>query len=334
MSAVRTVVQSAVAPRDGIALDRALLARARTERVPLLHVWSGVGDVLLIGRFHQRPSASADVVRRRSGGRAVPSGAGFVQVSLALPHRSALESDDPYALGAEQVLNRAVRGVMGGLELLGVEPYYPGRDLVTVGGKPIAWISLAVEDDGATLVEAGVSVARDFSLLAPLADRVDPDGLVPVTLWQPDDVTSVARLQGGRAASAAVAAAIVEGYRRRLGWEIVADESLTQRAAGDEDDGVEAPVDGGCGRRAIMLGTLMAYVRRATDGTLAAVHIRGDFIAPGATVTAIEQALAGQPPVASDLERSVAAVLALPAHFLLGASAEDVVGAVLVGAGR
>jgi hypothetical protein len=256
-------------------------------------------------------------------------------VSLALPHRSALESDDPYALGAEQVLNRAVRGVMGGLSLLGVEPYYPGRDLVTVGGKPIAWISLAVEDDGATLVEAGLSVERDFGLLAPLADRVDPGGLVPVTLWQPDDVTSVARLQGGRAASGAdMVAAIVEGYRRRLGWEIVMDESLVPPAAGDEDDRVEVPGDGGCGRRAVMLGTLMAYVRCAADGALAAVRIRGDLIAPTATVAAIEQALAGQPPVATVLEARVAAVLAEPAHFLLGASADDVVRAVLAAAGR
>jgi lipoate-protein ligase A len=335
MATVPTLVQESVAPGPSLAIDRALLARAGAERRAFLRVHAWPGDVLLLGRHHRGP-ASAAVHRRLSGGRVVPAGTGFVQIALALPHRSALEADDPHALRAEQVLNRAVRGVLGGLELLGLEAYYPGRDLVTVGGKPIGWIALTVEAGGATLVEGGLAVERDFAVLASLADRLDPTGLAAVTLWQADDVTSVAReCDGAAPAGPAVMAAIVEGYRRRLGWQIEMDASLADVAAAEDAVAFDVAADlDRCGRRAVMLGTLMAYVRLAADGTLAAVRLAGDVMAPVATMRAIEQALGGLAPARAALLAAVSRVLADPAHFLLGATAEDIAGAVLAGAVR
>src|SRR6185369_10785189 len=129
------------------------------------------------------------------------------------------------ALRAEQVMNRAVRGIMGGMELLGLEPYYPGRDVITVGGKAIAWLSLAVEAGGAALFEAGVSLGRALDSLSALADRRDPGGTVPVTLWGAEEVTTLAAALGGAAPSPReVGLAIAEGYRRRLALEPVMQE--------------------------------------------------------------------------------------------------------------
>jgi hypothetical protein len=49
---------------------------------------------------------------------------------------------------------------------------------------------------------------------------------------------------------------------------------------------------------------------------------------------AIEQALGGLAPARAALLAAVSRVLADPAHFLLGATAEDIAGAVLAGAVR
>ena len=100
MAVLPTVISGCVTPGESIAIDRALLARAAAERRAWLRVCTWPDDVLVLGRFHP-PLATAGVHRRLSGGRVVPGGAGFVVVSLALPHRSALASDDPYALRPE-----------------------------------------------------------------------------------------------------------------------------------------------------------------------------------------------------------------------------------------
>jgi lipoate-protein ligase A len=329
MAVVPTVIETSVAPAVSLAGDRWLLARAVADGRPCLrvHVWSGT--VLRLGRYHPRLVADA-VVRRLSGGRAVPAGAGFVNVSLALPHRSAIASDDPHALTGEQVLNRAVRGVLGGLELLGIDPTYPGRDLVTVRGKAIAWISLAVEEGGATLVEASVAVERDLALLGPLADRIDPAGAVPVRLWQDDEVTSVAR-EGGATSGREVAAAIVEGYRRRLGWQVdpvapPSAESLGGAAALDEPD---EPAS--WARRPSLLGTLMASVRLGAHGRIARVRLAGDLIAPVSTVMAIERCVEGEALRRELLIHHILTALADDAHFLLGARPEEVADVVMAG---
>src|SRR5262249_20754722 len=131
------------------------------------------------------------VCRRMSGGRVMAAGDGFVGATLALPHRSALVSDDPLALAPEQILNRCVRGLLGALESAHLPVVYPGRDLVTSAARPIAALGLDVDEGGATLVDAVLSVGRDQSVLPRLLDRVDAAGVVPSALVLPDDVTSV-----------------------------------------------------------------------------------------------------------------------------------------------
>jgi hypothetical protein len=327
-----TVIHDAVTPPESLALDRMLLARAAAERRPWLRICTWPGDLLLLGRFHPALLA-AGVHRRLSGGRAVPAGDGFVQVSLALPHRSALESDDPHALRAEQVMNRAVRGIMGGMELLGLEAYYPGRDMITVGGKAIAWLSLAVEAGGGTLVEAGVSLTRGLDVLPALADRCDPDGAVPVTMWAADDVTTLASALGGRTpAPREVALAIAEGYRRRLQLEPVMEQLpvLADQQSSIEPDAPPRPRS----QRRVMLGALLASACVDAGGKLEAVWLGGDLIAPAATVRSIMDALTGQPPAADTLRATVERILERPDDFLLGANATDVAAVVAAAAAR
>jgi lipoate-protein ligase A len=336
MAVVHASVQERVAPGVALALDGRALARVRAGDEPSLRIHAWAGDVLLLGRYHPDPAGCAGVTvqRRLSGGRVFPAGAGFVAFALALAHRSALESSEPHALRAEQTLNRAVRGLLEALKLLGLDAYYPGRDLVTVGGKPIAWLSLAVEDEGATLVEGALAVDRDLSLLPELADRADPAGIVPVTLWLPDVVTSLARELGDRTVPVReVASALLQGFRRRLGLGVVEDDPPPAPSLAADEVAFALPPDlDRAGRRSVMLGTLVAHWRGTSDGTLGAVRLCGDLIAPVATVAAVEAALAGAAVAREALVERVASVLAHPEHFLLGVTAADVAEAVLAGA--
>jgi len=106
------LVQAGLSPRESLPIDRALVDARRAA----LRVYTLAGDVLAIGRFHATPASrtatAVRVMRRWSGGRAMPWGAGFVGVTLLLPHRSALVGDDPEALSPPQVLNRCVRGIL------------------------------------------------------------------------------------------------------------------------------------------------------------------------------------------------------------------------------
>ena len=331
MAVLPTVIQGCITPAESLALDRVLLQRVADERQPWLRVCTWPGDVLVLGRFHP-PLAGAGVHRRLSGGRVVPGGAGFVQLSLALPHRSALESDDPHALRPEQALNRAVRGIMGGLEMLGLEPYYPGRDVITVGGKAIGWLSLAVEGGGATLVEAGICLARGLDVLPQLADRLDPHGEIPVTFWRAEEtVTLSSALQSGALEVRELGLAIAEGYRRRLQMEpVMTDAPVADGRMPIETRAPERPH----ARRAVMLGALLASARVDDEGALHDVWLGGDVIAPAATLESLARTLEGRPPVEAELQNLIAGVLAQPDDFLLGATAKDVAAAVVAAAAR
>jgi len=199
MPVLDLIVEPSTTPAASRFTDAALLARAVARGRGALRVSRLAGTVLALGRYHLAPVGGGEVTlhRRLSGGRAWAAGEGFVQVSLTLPHRSALVSDDPLALAPEQLLNRAVRGLLGGLEAAGVSALYPGRDTVTVARRTIGLLGLEIDGQGATLIEACLGIERDQGTLPHLLDAVDPDGAVGAQMVTRDDATSLARELGG-----------------------------------------------------------------------------------------------------------------------------------------
>ena len=302
--------------------DRLVLQRARAGW-STLSVSTLTGDVVSLGRFHLVPPTARDdgtLWRRCSGGRVVPCGDGFVVLSLALPHRSALESGDRYALEPEQVLNRCVRGLLDGLASAGVSALYPGRDVVTAGGRPLALVSFDVDEHGAVLFEAVVAVERDFSALPAMLDRVDPAGVVRAALQLPDAVTSVARETGRAPALAELAEWIRQGYASRFGFGCVADPGLIPVAGGAEAwlrSRLPRPALDRHGWSPTMLGTLEAYVA-VESGVLREVMLAGDFIAPPATIAALEEALRSCAAARDDVQAVVDRVFTGPDAFVLG----------------
>lgn len=313
-----------LAPAAAHAEDAVLLGVAARGR-SLLRVYALGGDVVSLGRYHRRPAGAAGVAlhRRRTGGRVAASGEGFAHVALYLPHRAALVADDPRALAPEQVLNRCVRGLLGGLEVLGVPAAYPGRDLVTARGRPLAVLGLEVAASGATLVDAIVSLGRDQSLLPHLLDRADPEGAIQAAMVLPDQVASVARETGRTPALAELAAAVRGAMLERLGVAC-SDEGGGQPLAGDAgaDDGWldERRVRPELFRRVrldTMLGTLEVDLAVAADGTVAGLQLVGDVLAPSTAVARLEAALCGCQPDVERMHAAIRSALA-PPDFLLG----------------
>jgi hypothetical protein len=335
MPVLDLIVEHSTTPAASRFTDTALLARAVAHGRGALRVSRVAGTVLALGRYHLAPSggAGATLHRRLSGGRAWAAGDGFVQVSLTLPHRSALVSDDPLALAPEQVLNRAVRGLLGGIEAAGVSALYPGRDTITVARRTIGLLGLEVDGHGATLVEACLGIGRDQATLPHLLEAIDRDGVVGAQMVAPDDATSLARELGGAPSFDDLAGCIRRGYESRLGVEFV--EAEAPAGAAPTDDGFvrermrRADLDRR-GTMPTMLGVLEAHVAMAGDGTIGELMLAGDLLAPSGTVARLEQAVRGCPPERDRLAAVIADVVRSPCDFILGVGPLDTIAQTIV----
>ena len=309
-------------PARAASLAERLLAEALSRKHPLLYAYTLPGDVLSLGRFHVVPPAShgsVTVGRRKSGGRVAPLGEGYLALALASPHAAALVAGDPHTVLPGQVLNRAVRGLLGALESLGVAAYYPGREVVTAGGRVLAALGFETAADGATLVEACVAVRRSFAEVSMFADRADPGGVVPVDLLLPEQATCVAEAGGRVPDLDELVAALSLGYASRLGLEVATSQEL--RAPDPDPSWLDAGrLPPHLDRHAIareMLGVLEVYAA-CEGGRITDVRVCGDVIAPSATVARIEASLRGAPVDRADLVRRVTEAAGEQADAVLG----------------
>ena len=318
------IVQPRLSARESLAADGALLAEAADPsqgRTGTLRVYGLEGDVLSLGRYHLAPEpcpSAVHVTRRRSGGRAMPWGEGFVGFSLVLRHPSALSREG--LLGPDQVLNRYVRGILAACESFGVPAFYPGRDLVTVEGRMLAMVSFDVAASGAVVVEAVLAIERDFTELPRLLDRADPRGVVRGAMVAPRETIGLAALIGRTPELNELADRVRQGYEQRLG---VRFEGRMPPAATDFDE------EGWLGQRrgrpgferrvevAGQLGILEVYAAIAA-GRIRDVMFAGDVIANAATIDRLEHELSGCPAERVAIEEVVTGVLATPGNFLLG----------------
>lgn len=334
------IVQPRLSPGGSLAADQALLGEVRANaasRAGALRIYDLAGEVLSLGRYHLAPDgppggAGVQVWRRRSGGRAMPWGDGFVGLSLVLPHRSALFAPEPLTLSPEQVLNRHVRGILEACELSGVPAFYPGRDVVTVDGRLLALVSFEVDATGALLFEAVIAGTRDMSILPALLDRADPGGVVKARMLTPDDTTSLARVLGRELGTGEVAERLRRGYERRLGVRFE-ERVMTADASFDERGWLRArrprtDLDRHASA-AIQLGVLEMHFAR-DGGRLREVVLAGDFIANSPAIERLERELRGCPAERAAIEGVVTRVLAEPGSFVLGLGRPEAVAEAIV----
>ncbi|MFM8412925.1 MAG: hypothetical protein ACKOCT_21945 [Alphaproteobacteria bacterium] len=340
-----------VPPAAQAAVERALLAAAHRGEIRL-HVSALAGRVLSIGahapRLASPPGGAGGAVgadgvarRRRTGGRPVACGSGFRVVSLALPGRSSLLGAQASSIAPEQVMNRAVRGFLEGLRRLGLDPSYPGLDLVTVGGRSLAHLSFAESARGAVLFEAVLACGETLAESTRLLDELDPGGSLPTTPVAPGSATCLAHLAGTRRGAGTIPAdALVDPPVDLLAdvlarsWADAAGLDVLASEPPPADEGADAHADSGDGefppapqRCAVVmapsrLGIALAWAR-TSDGRVVEAAVGGDMIARDGARERVARAVRGCRAEPGSIARALDAVLDRDKTWLLGITPDE-----------
>lgn len=323
MRALRVSGMGRETPVETFARDHLAMCRvADSNDTAELRVYEASLPGVSLGRFHRRPDGAATLVRRVTGGRPHAIGPGIVCLTGVYPSLDWLGAGKAQ-IEPEQALNRALRPLLAVLREAGVDAFYPGRDLVTVAGKPVAVASFTTLPDGVVTMTAALGVSRDFAGTAASIGRADPDTVVTFddaalatsvslsVLGKPVEIPWVARLVEHGARAHACSATAVDGPAEPTRDVAVAYDALQaeRREAAPRTVsayGVE------------MLGAIEATAALEA-GRIASLELCGDLIAPFGTLEEIGHAMIGEPPTRAAADRALLAVLSRPGRFLLGA---------------
>ncbi len=281
-------------------------SRAALDR-PLAHaaeLWVAVAydEALLVGAFQRGAGLPATwpLLRRGSGGPEVLVGSGTVHVALALEHPGALEPCDE-----KRIVNRSVRPLLRALTRCGHLAHYFGRDWVSVGHRPAAWVGFAHDSTTRrTLLEAFVAVRTPFATAQRATMLGKPQGTLESI--------------GGRAVDPGrIAQAVVDAYVARYDAEAV-DLPVPEVSPDSSDPRVDPPWTATCEEA---IGTLGA----GADAR-GALRLGGDLLVSRDALARLEARLAGAPD--ADIGGLVDETLAAPGVALEGvrslASVRDV----------
>jgi lipoate-protein ligase A len=295
----------------------------------------GAEEGLAFGRYQPIPIVARKdpgVQRRLSGGRLLPVGPGVLEVSLAAPGLTDLTAErNP--IGPEQLLNRSVRGVLRGLERLGLSVVYPGRDLITLSRRAVGHAGFDIDGEGRPLVQ--IHLAYETSL-AEAASHLEEAGLEAEgrgDLLEREGCVTLREVLGGEVEIERVEEALIEGFGQHAGAPLAVEplpgelmersealfaetfsrgEWLAERSPPPEMDhffGVQS-----------QLGTFQVALSREEEeeDRLGAVKLMGEFFADWPAVAALEEALKGCPAGWLDIARIVDLILDTPPHIVLG----------------
>ncbi|MEA2624617.1 MAG: hypothetical protein QOD06_662 [Candidatus Binatota bacterium] len=335
MAALDFVFEENVDAARSLAADRFFLNsfhKPGRAHPGVLRVYGTRGDFVSIGRYHRTAgrSTTPPIWRRLSGGRALPFGRGFVGVSLVLPHRSALVSEEPFALAPYQVPNRYVRGILKALRALGIDAFYPGRDFITVNRRVIGMVTFETDEKGGLVFDAILALDRDFGILPGLLSTADPGGYLQGEILAPHAVTSVNAELEEDIEAGALADAVRRGFAEQFRIEVTARElsPLETRAIAAIES--REFTDGWVSCRPVRkdlplfaatptsLGVFEVCFALAQDRFLREVQLSGDFIANAASVEALERELRLCPADWRSIALVADQVFNRPENYILG----------------
>lgn len=309
MRTLEVIRSDVVSPARDLAIQRHLLTqvdrpRDGVPRPPILHLAWLSGEAIALGRYQRRSVAlsarmppSLPVLVRPTGGRAVWMATGQLSVSLVMSDASAALPPASGAIGPEKVINRYVRGVLGGLQKCGLRAYFFGRDFVSVDRKHAGYLSFEVAPGGATLFNALLSVEVSTGLAAQWNGYPGDGGNRP----DPELTTLVAE-KAGALARDELEEAIVTAYARlqELDPRPRAMSPLELTLLGEREPGGmwTAEVIGEGEPRwcnsplmAIACGWFQASVQVVQQRFLGAVRLYGDFMTPSGAIEELERGL-------------------------------------------
>ncbi len=329
---VDLIVQADIDAPRCYALQRHLLNLvAEGRRGPVLLVYMPAGDGVSLGRFHVAPSRRhAGVYRRFAGGRVLPFGPGHVGVGLILPQRDSLTGALPGSLSAPQVMNRHVRGFLHACRGRGVDPIYPGRDVVTIRRRIVASLSLEVEVSGVSLFELTIARSQSFGGVAERLAEIDSEGVVAAGLLGADEASDLATELEGSLGFTELVELLRMGFSRQLGAaveparmsatdeETIAAIAAQEREGGNWAFGRRRPQSASFRGSHIGAGGLLDVYFEERRGLLREVVVSGDFISGSDTVKRLESSLDGCRRDPQAIDRAIAVACSRPGDFLLG----------------
>ncbi|MFQ6672653.1 MAG: hypothetical protein ACE5KY_05085, partial [Candidatus Tectimicrobiota bacterium] len=315
------------------ALDAALRARCAPGRAACLRMGPGLRAGLLFGRYQPIPESAwqrPDVQRRLTGGRLVPVGSGLLEVSVAAPALTDLTIHQR-PLPADLILNRYVRGVLRGLERLGLNVMYPGRDLITIRKRAVGHVAFDIDEEGRPLVQFHLawttSLAEATSRLSEAGGRIEGRR----DLLPPEECLTLAEAMGATPELGQVLEALRDGFAEHgeasvpiepLPEALMAQaEALVAEAFAQEawraDRTPSAALDRAV-RVTSQLGSFEVALAVESDARLGRVCLSGEFLADWPAIAALEATLPGCPPAWRPIAEVVDRILNTPPHIILG----------------
>jgi lipoate-protein ligase A len=171
----RYVADDGVEAAHGLAADEFLMSAYEEPglgRSPTLRLYTYLSWCALVGRFQDLASevdieacreAGIAVNRRPTGGGAIVMGSG--QLGLALVGRL---GEGGFPDRPQKLFEELSRGVVEGLESLGINAGFRPRNDIEVGGRKIAGVGCTVDEAGAFLFHTSLLLSMDMELLARL----------------------------------------------------------------------------------------------------------------------------------------------------------------------
>jgi len=286
------------------------------------------GEAIALGAWQRRcdavqeeavADAGVQVLRRRTGGPMVVASQDVVYVALCLRHASVL-MDCP----SDRLLNRNVRGALGGLTRPGAPAHYPGRDWLTVGRRPAVQVGWDRDETGRVLIEMFVAHRRSFVpdgawIAYPARSEDQFAGKEQVTLEEAWDEV-VDPLQ--------VVRSIAEGHSTRFEGPITTEHVTVPRTLAGGIEAAEAWVRASADPtestltwsklREVPIGFISAGVRLDGSGTTEDVRVAGDFFQDRAAPIALSERLLGKVPDKGTLAAAAEATWARGGHQIEG----------------
>ena len=317
MNEWRLIQDDDVSASFGLAADECLAHRvgAGTSQ-PTLRLYTYRSYCALVGRFQNvdnevnRAYCAANGIvlnRRPTGGGAIIMGREQLGIALCIPGRE----EDSYRHARELMVHFSA-GIIRGLEALGIQAAFWGKNDVEVQHRKVAGLGVYRAPEGGLLFHASVLVDLDIALMLHVLktpfEKITDKAIATVA----DRITTIRRTRGGPVTLDEVRVAIAEGYRKVFGVSLAPGYFLREELAAIDEleqskyltpewvyQTTAIPDTFGSAKIKTPAGLLDVRATLAGD-TIKAIFIGGDFFAAEGAIADLEARLRWHP---ASLER-------------------------------
>jgi lipoate-protein ligase A len=312
MNEWRLITDDGVSASFGLAADECLAHRVGTgTSEPTLRLYTYRSSCALVGRFQNidneinRAYCEANGIalnRRPTGGGAIIMGQDQLGVALCIPGKE----EDSYRQARELMVHFSA-GIITGLESLGIQATFRGKNDVEVHNRKVAGLGVYRAPEGGLLFHASVLVDLDIAFMLHVLktpfEKITDKAIATVA----DRITTVRCEIGLPITLARVRACIAEGYRSVFGIslapgdfrsaELAAIDALEQSkylTSAWVDQTTAVPDTFGSAQLKTPAGLLDIRATLAGN-TIKAIFIGGDFFATEGAIADLEARLRWHP---------------------------------------